>query len=370
MKPIISLRCTECGSAYPDQGLPYQCPDCGGLFEFEGIPRFEPLQIDTAAPGIWRYRHTFDLQEFVPNLSLGEGNTPLVHDNFMGMDIAMKMEYLNPSGSYKDRAMAVIVANVIARGIQEAVEDSSGNAGASFAAYAARAGIKGTVYVPASVSEAKGSQIAVYGATIERIPGPRSAAARAVMERAQAGAAYASHAYLPFGKRGIATIAYEVWEQYGRQSPGTIIVPVGHGHLLMGIIEGFEALYKAKCINRLPYFVGVQADRCAPVQRAWQQKAGRPVTVAEVPTIAEGVSVAFPKQGAAILRYLANGKGEVVSASEQQIVEAHGGLARRGFYVEPTSALTWAALEEYGTMYPQPLVLVLTGSGLKTTIEH
>ena len=98
---------------------------------------------------------------------MGEGNTPLVSLD-QGNEIFGKMESLNPSGSYKDRAMSLIVSHVVSRGAIQAIEDSSGNAGASFAAYAARAGINGRVYVPASTGQAKIDQIAVYGAEVTK----------------------------------------------------------------------------------------------------------------------------------------------------------------------------------------------------------
>ena len=244
------IHCIQCGAPYPEVGLPFICPSCRGLFDFDDLPQINAQLIEGDLPGIWKYRHTFDDGMNVPILSLGEGNTPLVADEYEGMMIGYKLEGCNPSGSYKDRVMSVIMSKVLSRGIVEAVEDSSGNAGAAFAAYAARAGIGATVFFPASHSQAKARQIKVYGAKLRLIDGPRSESSAAVVEKAESGIAYASHVYLPFGLRGIATMAYELWEQYGKTAPGTIILPVGHGHLLRGIMDGFGSLKKFGYIKR------------------------------------------------------------------------------------------------------------------------
>jgi threonine synthase len=126
-----------------------------------------------------------------------------------------------------------------------------GNAGASFAAYAAHAGIRARIFVPEDVSSRKTAQIAACGAAVVLIPGPRSKTARAVREEALRGAAYASHAWIPLGLAGMATLAFEVVEQLG-QAPGAVVLPVGHGTLLLGIERGFAAMHLAGAIDRRP----------------------------------------------------------------------------------------------------------------------
>ena len=363
------ISCIQCGAHYPEEGLPFKCPSCDGLFDFTELPPINFQLIESNLPGIWKYRHTFDDGMNVPILSLGEGNTPLVVDEYEGMTIGYKLEGSNPSGSYKDRVMSVIVSKVLSRGVTEAVEDSSGNAGAAFAAYGARAGIDATVFFPASHSLAKARQINVYGAKLRLIDGPRSAASAAVFEAAKSGVAYASHAYLPFGSRGIATMAYELWEQYGKNAPGTIISPVGHGHLLRGIMDGFGALKKSGYIENEPYYVGVQPENCAPVWTAWKHGLKAMASVVEKKTIAEGTNVIKPLQAEPLLEKVKGGQGEFITVSEAEILAAFYELPKRGIYVEPTSAMTWAALKKSGHQLPQPIVLILTGTGLKYTIK-
>lgn len=361
--PVI--RCTECGRPYPDEGVPYICPECGGVFDFDGPPDFSPDAIDMSMPGYWRYRAAFSLTSDAPVVTLGEGNTPFLWVERAGLQIGLKLESLNPTGSYKDRGSAVLVSQLLGRGVREAVEDSSGNAGASFAAYAARSGMRSRIFVPESASGPKCRQIELYGAELIRVPGPRSEAARAVLAEVQRGAVYASHAYLPFGLAGIATIAYEVWEQLGRQAPDCLVAPVGHGGLLLGIRRGFAALHKAGWIAHEPFYVGVQAAACDPVVRASQRGLAAMKEAGEGTTLAEGVRVTRPVRARALIQEIQPEQGAFLSIPEEEIEPAYFDLGRRGISVEPTSALVWAALDHLKQPVQTPVVAVLTGFGLK-----
>jgi threonine synthase len=348
--------------------MPYLCESCGGEFDVQGIFPFNLSQIEEEQPGIWKYRHAF-LNPPAPVLSLGEGSTPLVKVDDAG-SLFVKLEYLNPTGSYKDRVMPLIVSEVLARGGTQAIEDSSGNAGAAFAAYAARAGITAKVFVPAYTEQAKIDQIECFGAKAVLVEGPRQAASEAVRQEAERGSWYASHANLPFGLGGIATIAYELFKQMEHTVPGTVITPVGHGHLLRGVIEGFLALLHKGYIETLPYFVGVQPERCAPVARAWAEQAGVYKKISPEETVAQGASVSEPKQGNNLLHMVKELGGEFMMVDETSIMDGFSSLARRGFFVEPTSALVWAGYEKRKESLKPPVVLILTGSGLKYTIKH
>jgi threonine synthase len=361
---VTSYNCANCSRPFPDHGVPYRCPHCGGIFAVSGELAFDPAVVEPRQPGIWAYRHSFGLPEGSPVVSLGEGNTPLVDGSALGKKLAFKLEYLNPSASFKDRGTAPLVSFLLARGVREAVEDSSGNAGASFAAYAARAGVRGRVFVPAYASGPKRLQIEAYGAQLEPIDGPRSAAADAVRAAAEDGAVYASHAYLPFGIPGIATIAYELVQQLGG-APGSVIAPAGHGSLLLGIAKGFSALKAAGIIPNLPKLVGVQARACAPIWALSTQGVAGLQWVTEGETKAEGVRVRQPLRGDDLLREVDKSGGRFVAVEEDEILPARDALARVGLFVEPTSAIVWAALPQVAAELPEPIVLILSGSGLK-----
>lgn len=360
----LQICCHRCGTPYPSTGTPYQC-DCGGVFDVHPSFTGEELCRDESETGIWQYRKSFTLDMGTPAVHLGEGNTPLIEAEFNGRTVFLKLEYANPTGSYKDRGSSVLVSFLKSRGVSAAVEDSSGNAGASFAAYAARAGIAARVFVPESASGPKRSQIEALGADLVSVPGPRAEAARAVLLAAGQGAVYASHAFMPFGLSGIATIAYEIASQL-QKSPGTIIAPIGHGGLMYGMMLGFERLQHNHWIEHEPYYLGVQAAGCAPVQNAFELKTNEIKPVAQSDTVAEGVKVSQPVRGESILNHLQRSRGKIVKISEPEIMNSYFKLGSKGFFVEPTSALAWAAMKDQWETLPDPIVLILTGSGLKT----
>jgi threonine synthase len=317
---------------------------------------------------MWKYRALFGLADDSPIVTLGEGNTPLVEIGVASESVFLKLEYQNPTASYKDRGSAVLASFLASRGVRSVVEDSSGNAGASLAAYAARAGITARVFVPEAASGPKRRQIEVYGAELVPIPGPRANAARAVREAISDDVIYASHAYMPFGLCGIASITYEIAAQLGGKSPGTVIAPVGHGGLLYGMMRGFKALKMAAVVREEPYYVGVQSAGCAPLFAAYQSNEFTLREPPESDTIAEGVRVRNPVRGEAILREIAGGRGRILQAVEPELLKAYTELAQQGFFVEPTSALPWAILPEIIGNVPGPVVIILTGAGFKTKL--
>jgi threonine synthase len=361
---VSEIACVNCLRPYSDQRVDYKCPDCGGIYDYSRPISFEPESIDDNQPGVWRYRSTFGLSTDTKPISLGEGNTPLVWDDVEGRKIAFKLEYLNPTGSYKDRGITVLISYLLSRGVKVAVEDSSGNAGASFAAYSARAGIKGIVFVPESASGPKCAQIEAYGVELIRVGGPRSKAAEAVKEEAEKGVVYASHIYQPFVLTGYATVAYEICTQMG-DAPGAIFLPVGHGTLLLGMWRGFEALLNAGLISHLPIMIGVQARMCAPLWVKANYDLSGQSTVNGGETLAEGIRIRDPIRGDQVLNAVMSSQGLFTIVDEKDILPARNELALRGFYVEPTSAVVWPAVLEMINDIEAPIVTVLTGSGFK-----
>ncbi len=357
----MTVVCLNCRAPYPESGVPYRCPRCGGTFD-EQDP-FQYLGSEAAAPGIWRYLGPTSRR--IRWISLGEGDTPLLPADIAGRRVYFKCEYTNPTGSFKDRGSAVLVSFLLSRGIQVAIEDSSGNAGASFAAYAARAGIKARIYAPASASGLKRQQIEMYGADLIPVPGPRSAASQTAEREAEAGIVYASHAHLPQNLEGYATCAYEIVDQLG-QAPGAIIVPAGQGGLLLGLGRGFATMQGAGRVSEIPMLIGVQAAACAPLAALFEVGLQGLDLVTEGPTIAEGVRVRTPLRAEAVLRLTRLSGGRITVVAEERILPGRDALAQLGFYVEPTSAVVWDALLETLPDLRDPVVVILTGSGYKT----
>jgi len=364
--PSPVFRCLGCGGGHPGGGFPHLCPACGGLFTLK--PEAISLPESWGPPGaggLHRFRAALPLAADVALATLGEGNTPLVTVEHDRLPVSCKLESLNPTGSYKDRGTVVLASALAHAGVRQVVEDSSGNAGASLAGYAARVGIAARVFVPAAAAGPKRAQIAAYGAQVVAVPGPRSKAAEAVLGAVEQGAVYASHVYQPHALGGYATIAYEVIEQLGRV-PGSVIAPVGHGSLLLGLWLGFEALRRHGRIDRIPRLFGVQAAACAPVWAVHRGGAAALLLVAEGETMAEGIRVRSPLRGDQALAAIEASGGAITVVEEEQIEAARRHLALAGIDVEPTSAVVWSAIGQLAESLEQPVVVVITGAGWKS----
>jgi threonine synthase len=357
--------CGNCGRPYPLNGNPYRCPHCGGAYEVAASLRYAPIdRAHGTSLGIGQYRETFPLPKDTPLISLGEGHTPLIGLQLQDRTVHFKCEHLNPTGSFKDRGTVVLVSALAHRGVTEAVEDSSGNAGASFAAYAARAGIRARVFIPDYAAGPKRAQIEAYGAEVVRIPGSRSAVTEVVLKAAEEDVVYASHVYMPHGFAGISTLAFEIYEQLGR-APGAVVAPVGQGSIVIGMDLGFKALLAAGEISHMPALIGVQARACAPIWAVYTAGAAGLEWVSEGETIAEGVRTYRPLRGDAVLQAVEDSGGFMVAVDEPSIRSGRDALAQRGLYVEPTSAVVWPALLEHLGELEDPVVAVLSGSGFK-----
>jgi threonine synthase len=166
---------------------------------------------------------------------------------------------------------------------------------------------------------------------------------------------------------GYASVAYELFEQLG-DAPGTVICPTGQGSLLLGIGRGFETLFRGRFITRKPVLVGVQAAACAPLWTAY--KAGKKSVqddIQEGQTIAEGVRTRMPARGESILALVRSTQGQFVAVVEESILPGRDQLAIRGLFVEPTSAIVWDGLSQIVGQVPEPIIVILTGSGLKSS---
>ncbi len=365
----MKIICSACSVTQRLDTHHWLCPNCGGLFEIGDPPRFDPSQINTADASLWRYRAMIPLPAGAQPVTMGEGFTPLVETQLNGLRFFSKLDYLNPSGSFKDRGTTVIVSALKAFGVTHAMDDSSGNAAASLSAYAARAGIAAKIFVPAHASGAKLVQIEVYGAHLNRVEGPRENAAQAVQDAARRGDAYyASHYYNPFVLAGMKTTAWEIWEQLGRRAPDAVFAPVGHGSNFIGIARGFQDLLSAGLIAEMPRLFAAQAEIVAPLARAVEQGLDDAPKVAPAQTIAEGIAITKPVRGKEILRAVKETRGGVIAVSEAAIADARNELARAGLYVEPTSATAIAALRQARGQFreDETVVVTLTGSGLKS----
>ncbi len=340
------LRCLDCGFR-AEPGLELSCALCGGLFavEYESAAR-ESVRL----PGVaW---------------SLGEGSTPTIElDWELPVRLELKLEFLAPTGSFKDRGAATLIGMAREFAVREFVEDSSGNAGAALAAYGASAGMRAHIFLPASAGAGKRAQIEAVGAVAHSVDGPRAAATEAADAFvAESGLPLLSHNRSPYFSEGMKLVAQEI-AQHGL--PDSIVLPVGNGSMLIGLWRGFSELAESGLIGRIPRLHAVQATAVSPLAAAFRGHDTPPTR----PTIAEGIAVASPPRLAEMLSAICESEGSAMAVSEVEITSAHRRIGQRGLHVEPTSAVALAGLERLsarGLIAAGERVLVpLTGSGLK-----
>ena len=369
---MTEYYCNACKSTHPIDSIRYKC-DCGGALNLKKEAHHFPLdEISGRSSTIWRYREAIPVDDDSSIVSLGEGMTPLVPYDDPGGGHYLKLDFIAPTGSYKDRGASVLLSKLVELGVREVVEDSSGNAGAAVAAYSARAGIGCTIYCPASTSKGKLAQIGAYGARLKLIDGDRAATTEAVLGEAET-TYYASHNWSPFFLEGTKTVAFEISEQLGWRAPDHVICPIGFGSVYLGLYIGFGELYAQGIIDKMPRLLGVQSAACSPIYNAYSKngKIERTQQVSE--TLAEGIAAEYPIRGEMILEARRETDGAFTVVSEEDIKFGIKILAGKGVYVEPTSAVVVKAydrfVEEGIIGQGDTAVSILTGSGLKATEE-
>jgi threonine synthase len=327
----------------------------------------------------WHYRSLLPIPAGVEPIALGEGATPLLRANADlgagGAELWIKNEASNPTGSYKDRQVAVGITHARAMGHDTVALVSSGNVACSAAAYAARAGMRAIVMTHAHAAPQKLKQAAAYGATVLRVQSPSSLDVFGLCIDAcrRNGWYHLSTAgnYEPYNVEGAKTIAYELYSQFGAEQPGWIVMPVGSGGLLGGVWRGLLDMQRLGLIERLPRLAGVQPKGCAPLVRAFDEA----MTVTECmqtpwpnpKTVAGGLADDIPFDAHTALPALRRTNGAALAVTDEATLAAQTNLARaEGLLCEPSSAVVFAALGQLLDIPPGTRVCcILTGNGIK-----
>ena len=338
------------------------------------MPLDVPLHFSFETKGIsrkdfsaWRYRKFFSYIREAEIVSLGEGWTPLVR---FSERVYFKLESLNPTGSFKDRGSALLVSalhELVKKRRGFISEDSSGNAGASIAAYAARAGLKAKVYVPETVSGPKFNQIQFYRANVVRVSGSRSKVAEEAQKH-EPGKYYVGHILHPLFRDGIRSLAYEIAEQFGWKAPGCVYLPVSAGTLLLGVVSGFQHLVNSNVIESMPRIVACQTRQVSPLYHRLKNLSYTPPDI--LASVADALVSVDPPLLELMVKSLKDVDGDAVVVEEEEILEAFRELAGKGFYVEPSSAVAYAGYKKQvknkEVSISGDVAIVLTGAGLKT----
>ena len=360
------MRCMECGREYGKEEILYRC-DCGGLLDIV----YEDGEKRLNGRGVWRYSDF--LPDFERVVTLQEGGTPLYRcdriSERLGVELYVKFEGANPTGSFKDRGMTVGMSKALELGAKNVVCASTGNTSASMAAYAARAGLNPFVILPeGKIAAGKLAQALFYGARVFETEGNFDYAMGIVERFANEGHAYMLNSLNPFRPEGQKTIGFEIAEQL--KGIDRVFVPVGNAANIWAIFKGFREFLEAGFTDDKPRMMGVQAEGAMPVVRAFIEGRENVEVEKEPETIATAIRIGNPVNARKALRAIRESKGSAMAVSDAEITEAQRELAvREGIGVEPASAAGLAGLRrmisEERVERGERIVCVTTGHVLK-----
>lgn len=384
MKHLINLECISCGRQFHPNDINYICPNCGPIsgtlevrYDYQVI-RKEITRSSLAQNSDfthWRYLPILPIEnpDFIQPLAVGW--TPIYRarklEKSWGLkELWVKDDSRNPTASLKDRASSVAVVKALEKGAKVVTAASTGNAASSWGAFTALAGLKTVIFVPHNAPRAKLAQLLLYGAMVIQVKGTYDDAFDLCCQAAEKWGWYnRSTAINPYLGEGKKTAALEICEQLEWNVPDYVFVAVGDGCILQGMWKGFRDFYQIGLIDRLPKMIGVQAEGCAPLVKAWQKgvKQAEPV---QPHTIADSISVGVPRDQVKALRAVHESAGQFIAVSDQEILEAITILARQvGVLAEPAGAAAMAGLRQLvrkGELKANARVVVMvTGHGLK-----
>lgn len=346
------IRCVVCGEEYDDDEVIYTCSKCGSVLELASLDididkRIFECRNDT----LWKYK------ELIPVnsdhiVTLGEGGTPFCKcdkiGDELGVDLYVKVEGSNPTGSFKDRGMTVGVTKAVELGVDTVGCASTGNTSASLSAYAARAGLRCIVFLPSGkVALGKLAQAMFHGAEVISIDGNFDEALEAMTALALDKYLYLLNSINPYRLEGQKTIGYEILQALGWQSPDRIILPVGNAGNISAIWKGVSEFYNLGFVDSKPMMTGIQAEGACPITNAFRKKTKDVIPVENPETIATAIRIGAPVSYIKAMNAIYESDGYSETVTDQEILDAQKYLARKeGIGVEPASAASIAGLKK------------------------
>jgi threonine synthase len=383
MTYLSHLQCSGCSRTFDADVVQTFCPECQAPFlaRYNLTAAHDTLDRDAfryRLPGMWRWHELLPVHNAENMLTLGEGDTPLLHLPRLGGLLGLKYLYAkeegrNPTGSFKARGLAAAVSKAKELGIKKIIIPTAGNAGGAMAAYAARGGLEAYIFMPRDTPHANIEESRIAGATVILIDGLINEAAGMAGVKARAEGWFDVSTFKePYRAEGKKIMGYELAEAFGWELPEVIIYPTGGGTGLVGMWKAFaeiEALGWLKN-NARPRMVAVQADGCAPVVKAFQQGQNFCDFWIGAHTIASGLRVPKSFADMLILQDLRESQGTAVAVSDSDILMAQNRLAgMEGIFASPEGAATLAGLEvlvKQGWIHADERVVIFnTGTGLK-----
>ena len=379
---FTGFDCLGCRAAYPpDQDL-LLCPECHQLLEARyDLARFgREVDRDALArrpSGVWRFTELLPVLDPSRIVTLGEGGTPFLRSEGLARacgvrELWLKSDAANPTGSLKDRSITVSATKAVEFGYGVLACDSTGNKASSTAAYAARAGLGSVVFCPKDTPVPKMAQAVFFGARLIRVDGHYSQINAMYRRLIASGRVkwYDCGTDNPFRYEGKKTYAYEIAQDLGWRVPDRVLHPAAGGMSLVKTWKGFNELRTLGWVDRLPKMTVVQAARCAPIVDAWKRDLPRVVAIDKQSTVASALAAADPGLlGDRALQAVRASGGAGIAVDEAEILDAVRRLGREGLMIEPSGAVTVAAVlrgvADGSIDRDESVVCVLTGSGFK-----
>ncbi|MEZ0395063.1 MAG: threonine synthase [Anaerolineales bacterium] len=380
---IEDVSCSACGKSYPVTQVNTYCPDCQAPllsnYDLAAVRRHvDRDEIRRRRRGMWRWHELLPVQHPDHVVTLGEGDAPLLPlpnlGRYLGLSrLFVKDESSNPTGSFKARGLAAAVSKAKELGIRKVIIPTAGNAGGAMAAYAARAGLRAHIFMPKDTPHANIEESRMAGAEVVLIDGLISEAAGMAGEKArQEGWFDLSTFKEPYRVEGKKIMGYELAEDFGWTLPDVILYPTGGGTGLVGMWKAFAELEALGWLEQTkrPRMVAVQAEGCAPIVKAFQERQSFCDFWLNAHTIASGLRVPKSFADHLILADIYASDGLAVAVSDEEILKAQRLLGREeGIFAAPEGAATLAALEKLIAVKwidtAERIVLFNTGSGLK-----
>ncbi|MEL7566003.1 MAG: threonine synthase [Dehalobacterium sp.] len=381
MENIKSLKCISCGREYPSNSSILTCPDCGQngildvIYDYDYIKRNVSRKIFYCNPdhSIWRYSSFLPVLKDSPRTPLKVGWTPFYKARNLAKTLGVnhlfiKDDGLNPTASLKDRASAIAVVKAREEGYETVACSSTGNAASSLAGNAAAMGLKRVIFVPQRAPQGKVAQLLIFGATVIIVQGDYEDTFRLSAEAIDYWGWYNRNAAInPYLVEGKKTVTMEICEQLDWQVPDWAIFSVGDGCTIAGAWKGFKDLYQVGLIDRLPKMIGVQAEGCCPITKAFHGGSLEPM---EENTIADSIAVGVPRNPQKALNAIKESKGTMINVTDEEILEAMKLLGNTcGIFGEPAGVTGLAGLKKLISLgmidRNDRIVTCITGNGLK-----
>ncbi|NIO44119.1 MAG: threonine synthase [Candidatus Aenigmarchaeota archaeon] len=364
--------CVKCGKNHKPKESLIKCKKCSGpldiIYDYKKIEEVILKEsFVREMPWHWKYWMFYPLIDLSKKVTLIEGGTPLIKSKYFSnkdREVWLKYEGLNPTGSFKDRGTTVEISKAVELGMKQVCCASTGNMGASVAAYCAKAGIKCAIFLPKDFAGPKIKQIRAYGADIIRVKGRYSQAAKECERYSEKTGIYLMGDY-PYREEGEKSVGFEVADQMNWRVPDYIVCPMGNGTLIYAIWDAFIDLKKVGMIDKLPKMIGIQASGCSPIYNAFKKRKKMIEPVKKPRTIATAMECEDPLDGLKALNALRKSKGMAEKVTDQEMRKIIKLLAsREGLYVEPAGAASTAGLLKLKKLKGK-IVCILTGHGLK-----